>query len=427
VGRAGRALPLLLALLLALASHSAAAERLHAGFGATPLPTPEAGPLAGYGGLFTRSATGVLNPPEARALVVERGARRLAIVAVDLVIVRPPLRDALRAAARERGVEILLVAATHTHSGPGGYMTGWLPRFTTAGRHLPGAAQAIATAAIRALGEAIADLHPVRFGSGRASLTLAENRRRAGGPSETELPLLVFRSGQPEHGPIVLFSYGAHATVLSPASRDYSSDYLGPAHAALQQAGWRSVFLAGPLGDQRPTSRLGPLWPEDLQAQRAQAREVGEVLASAVLAAASAIEATQPDPRIAGAERWIDRPELQLRRFCPLWWAGPLVRGAASRFFAGKLLIQTLRIGDATLAGVPAEPTTRVGEAIRAKLAEARVPFVIAHANAWAGYVVTPSTYRRGGYEACMSFHGDGFADRLTDEVERTLRLLAVD
>ncbi len=53
------------------------------------------------------------------------------------------------------------------------------------------------------------------------------------------------------------------------------------------------------------------------------------------------------------------------------------------------------------------------------------VPFVLAHANDWIGYVVEQERYASGGYEACLAFHGPELADWLVAESEETLRLLA--
>ena len=119
------------------ASASSGGDELRAGFGSAPLPAPEGGPLAGYGGLRTRRAHGVLDAPEARALVLDQGDVRLALVTLDLVISRPGLRDRLREHASQRDVDSVLLAATHTHSGPGGYLEGWWAERITAGEERP--------------------------------------------------------------------------------------------------------------------------------------------------------------------------------------------------------------------------------------------------------------------------------------------------
>jgi hypothetical protein len=117
-------------------------------------------------------------------------------------------------------------------------------------------------------------------------------------------------------------------------------------------------------------------------------------------------------------------PDVHVRRFCPLWWAGPLASGFARGFLSSHAPVQVMQVGPAWFVGVPAEPTSEIGSAIRSRLPDGSVPFVVAHANDWTGYVVSAEVYGRGGYESCMSFHGAGFAESLVDEVGAAVRAL---
>ena len=60
-----RSVACLLGLGLVLAAPTTAVStELRAGYGRAPLPAPDGGPLAGYGGLFDRNAEGVADPPK---------------------------------------------------------------------------------------------------------------------------------------------------------------------------------------------------------------------------------------------------------------------------------------------------------------------------------------------------------------------------
>jgi hypothetical protein len=401
----------------------AAAGELRAGFGVAALPTPEDAPLSGYGGLRDRRAESVLDPPEARALVFEAGELRVGLVTLDLVIARPLLRDALIEEARRVGVNSVVLVATHTHSGPGGYVPGWFAERVTSGSFDPAAPERLVRAASRALGRAMGDLRAVEVGAAMGSADLAENRRQPGGPRETALPVL--RLEVPEGGPRrVLFAYGAHPTVLSPKSHVYSADYPGAARASLAKAGWEAAFLPGPLGDQQMTSALGPLWSSDLALQRAQRQEVGQRLAQAVLSALDRVEAA-PAARFAAVERWVELPAVRARRGCLAWWLGPIGGRTLRSFLSPRVPIHAVQIGEAVLIALPGEPTTRVGDRMRKLVSSDQVPFVVSHANDWIGYVVGADRYREGGYEACLAFHGRELADWLVAETEETLRRLS--
>ena len=65
-----------------------------------------------------------------------------------------------------------------------------------------------------------------------------------------------------------------------------------------------------------------------------------------------------------------------------------------------------------------------MGAAIRGAATGDLQPFVISHANDWLGYAVSAGEYERGGYEACMSFHGSDFSAWLVREAGATLDML---
>jgi hypothetical protein len=359
-----------------------------------------------------------LDPPEARALVLAKDGLRVALVSMDLVVIRPALRKELGDAVPDLDLDALILVATHTHSGPGGYMPGRLPARIVAGSYQPGISRGLVLAAQQALRRAVEDLAPAHVVAGSAELGLARNRRDSDGPHETSLPFV--RIDFPgEQRPILLFAYGAHPVVLSPKSQAYSADYVGATRAWLASHGWRSLFLPGPLGDQEPKSELGPLWPRDVGKQRAQVVEIGAVLAEAVQRRALELPApdfaTNSDVRLAAVHNWIDLPEARIRRFCTIWWFSPFVKGTLHGFLSRRAPIHAVRIADAQIIALPGEPVHAVGREIREQLDSRGPVFVVAHANDWIGYVVSEQGYRRGGYEACLSFHGADLAKQLVD------------
>jgi hypothetical protein len=119
--RALYAVPIVLALGAGggLASDAESAGGLEVGFGKADI-TPEVGDddrpvyLAGYG--QGRQATGVHDPLWARAVVLEGGGERVALVSVDLIGVQLELTEAVR--ARLDGFAHVLVGSTHNHEGP---------------------------------------------------------------------------------------------------------------------------------------------------------------------------------------------------------------------------------------------------------------------------------------------------------------------
>jgi hypothetical protein len=395
--------------LLALLAGTQAGAReleLRAGYGSAELETPLGAPLAGYGGLWDRRAEGTLDPPRAIAVVLEQGTLRVALLSLDIVIARPSLREALLARTADLELDLLSLVATHTHSGPGGYLPGWLAERVTGGTHDPDVVPALTSRAEQALRSAVADLAPARLSSGTAALDLARNRRRADGPRETELPLL--RIDGVGATPVVVFSYGAHPTVLPGSSRMYSGDWVGAARTELLRTGYRALFLPGPLGDQAPGT-------DDGTEPRSRLLEVGAGVAEVASGLARSLPPGSDLPLLDARERWVEPPAPELRRFCALWWLAPFTAPAIARFVSTRVPFQRLEIGAATLIALPAEPGAALGEQIRAPL-RARARFVIAHANDWLGYAVVRSEFERGGYEPCLSLHGAGFGAWLAEQ-----------
>ncbi len=413
----------LVLLLVASALPARSAEELRAGFGVAPLPMVLGAPLGGYGGLVDRKARSVLDPPQARALVLEHEGSRLGIVALDIVIPRGELRSAVLREIAPLGIGGLLLAATHTHSGPGGYIEGFLAARVTSGGFRPEIRTALVKSAVDALRAATEDLQAARLTTGETEVALAENRTHPDGARETALPLLeLLREDAP---PIVLFAYGAHATTLSVRSHAYSADYIGAARRSLEERGVKALFLAGPLGDQRPRDPVEPV-PQGADPEVAEANEIGTALASAVWNALPSLHASAPRLRLHEQELAVH--PFEPRRFCAFWFLKPFVRGAAERVLPESALLQAWAIGDARLLALPAEPTSELGRDLRASIRTRfpeSTPFVLAHSNEWTGYALTPRGYREGGYESCLSFQGSAFGTTLVGESERALERLA--
>ncbi len=106
-------------LAFVLACPIAAAEPLRVAFGEADI-TPEVAPgkrpvwIAGFG--HGRQATGVHDPLMARAVVLDDGQRKLALVSVDLIGLQYP--NVLRIRERLKDISYVLVSSTHNHEGP---------------------------------------------------------------------------------------------------------------------------------------------------------------------------------------------------------------------------------------------------------------------------------------------------------------------
>ncbi len=95
-------------------------QMLQAGVGRAVITPAQGIPLAGY--FNPRPNTGKLDDLFAKALLLQKGESRIAIVSCDLCFLPPELVENVRCLLRQDGLgnwaEHLLLMATHTHTGP---------------------------------------------------------------------------------------------------------------------------------------------------------------------------------------------------------------------------------------------------------------------------------------------------------------------
>ncbi len=114
---------LVLGIVLLAAAPAQAAPKLRAGAGQADITPPQTGYYLGGWTRADRLGTGVSTRLFSNALVLQRGQRKLALVAVELFAIPAGLQEAVAAKLAALGFDRtnVLLAASHTHSGPGGF------------------------------------------------------------------------------------------------------------------------------------------------------------------------------------------------------------------------------------------------------------------------------------------------------------------
>ncbi len=158
-----------------------------------PLPLPPGVGLAGYGPL--RRARGVRDSPMVRTVAIGG----LAVVAIDVLEISPQLEAAITARFRRRFGEApppMLVAATHSHSGPGGTDANPVAEWLAEGRYEPALVDALADTVALAVRHAQADESPADISwSSVARSDLQEERDPGGRRDPTLFVLPAARAG----------------------------------------------------------------------------------------------------------------------------------------------------------------------------------------------------------------------------------------
>src|SRR4051794_36493161 len=112
--------------LIACFAFSASAQgKLAAGVGKSDITPPIGTPLSGYGARMGRPSTGVHDPTEARALILDNGSEKVAFVSVDHLGFDHGMVERVRARASEAthiSPDHIFVMSSHTHAGGGAFL-----------------------------------------------------------------------------------------------------------------------------------------------------------------------------------------------------------------------------------------------------------------------------------------------------------------
>jgi hypothetical protein len=237
--------------------------------------------LAGYAAR-TRPSEGVLLDIWAKALALEDAAgSKSVLVSAEVLGFSREMSDYVAQRVRERyGVprERLILAATHTHSGPvtGNLLQPAYPLDDAQREVIRRYTAWFLDQVVELVGRAIADLAPARLEFEQGLAGFAVNRRRVGarhrpGPVDQDVPVLAVRSPDGKLRAVV-FGYACHNTVLA----DYviNGDYAGFAQEAIEKEypGATALFVANCGADANPLPRRSV----------ELARMYGQILAAAV-------------------------------------------------------------------------------------------------------------------------------------------------
>lgn len=235
--------------------------------------TPQTGlKMYGYAGRKS-GATGELDPLYARTLVLETGDKRFALVVLDLGrVFAPSWIEQLRARVRQSsGIDYVLVAAIHTHSGPD--PTDQFPVPNEPDWETP-----ILDKVAHAIDQAHANAVEARLGTGYGVAYIGHNRLRDNPDgtaswferNPTMVPtapvdptVAVLRVDNSQGQPIaILVNYACHPVIFGPDNLKYSADWPGVMIKTVKQAFAGKpvvMFLQGGDGDINPYYAVTPL------------------------------------------------------------------------------------------------------------------------------------------------------------------------
>ncbi|MEQ1932876.1 MAG: hypothetical protein ABL962_03215 [Fimbriimonadaceae bacterium] len=362
------------------------------------LTPPEQLPLGGYtkrGGKVSEPGGETLY---SRVALLSQGKLRVAVVSLEMLTVPESL---VREVSRRVPGEIkLFLVATHTHCAPdsqilndrmtmaipgiGSYREKWLTWYADR------IALSIRNAA-QARQEVVQALQMSQF-----EPKLNRSRTPYGFPDPTATQ--VFANGRP------LFTiFSAHATVWDDARNQTGGDWPG---ALATNVG--GLVLPGAIGDVSPAAD-GPSgaikikqFVSSFQAASRRANRTELVPSLSLIIQNIELGTHELHPEFAKAN---GVPEVIAKRLI-------------DTFAPPEATITTLKLGRLSLVGVPGEPTSYVGRQIAGGS-----PWVVplSHVNGWIGYIVDPTHYWLGGYEAMLTLYGPDTSTHVIKAARLTL------
>ena len=328
--------------------------------------------LAGYAG--RRRAQRVITPVYARALAIEAGGARAWIASIDTLLIPPGLSIP--------GCGFL--AATHTHSGPGGLWDSFAAGFAGAGSFDKEQSKAVQAALGQALKEAESALAPATLMIAGEEWKQGPSRARSEGPIDTGFLVLRLQGAMKPIATVI--DYAMHPT--SAPRDELSADWPGAAAAQFDEP---LFVLQGALGNATFDRAMST---EQLGIRVAQEAQL--LLASAPQQPSLAVECAQRAVQLPAPQASLSVPRLFRRAFANLLAIG----------FAPQAVETEISLGQLTLLGIPGEPVGQLGLRARPKV-------LVSLANGYAGYVETEERWNKGDGESARTDFGPSLARAL--------------
>jgi neutral ceramidase len=381
---------------------------------------------------------GVHDPLLAQLLMLQADGDPIVLISLDLLGVNLEITESVRRGiAEEMGIpaEAIMLACSHTHSGPAGFLPD-VPGLRT--HPDPEFRRVVERKIVGAAREAAARFQPatVAVGTGHVRGVGANRNDPEDGPFDDEL--IVMRvdgaAGQPL---AVLMCFGCHPTVMGHENLLFTADFPGAARRTLSAIYPETTFLFanGTAGDisARFTRR---------EQTFAEVERLGRILAGEVLKAINTAEPGKA-PTLGYEVKPMDLPlrdfpssdEAQARierlqdeldqlkasgashgeiRQVFTQWQGAVGLAEMAETLKGRVQVSTqvqrLRIGDLTLVGLPGEPFTRIGLKIKEE-SPFRHTVVLSYCNDEVGYFPDRQAYTKETYEALISPYPDDVAE----------------
>jgi hypothetical protein len=328
----------------------------------------------------------------ARALVLEKGKTRIAIVSIDNLGWPSVLANRSRKMIDVIPPENILIGATHTHSAPDAY--GFTDENGNTGAD-PAYLEWCVNQIADAVNEAVSKLEPalLRTAVGEAKGKIAYNyyADKLYDPRCGVIQVIGSSGNNKNNTIATLVNYAIHPEILSTKRKLISPDLCGPLYDRIEaKAGGIAVFMNSALGgmitadNRRENGREANDWEECIRIGNLLADEALRIIEPAPL---------QEDPDIYCTSEMINLPvESEEMRY--IFKNSPILNRAAddNNFSVISTQLNLLNIGKAQVITIPGEALPNIGYYIKRHM-KTDQPFMFGLTNDAFGYILTKVDY----------------------------------
>ena len=357
-----------------------------------------------------------------RALVLEKGKMRVAIVSIDNLGFPAILGDRVRKLVKGIPPENILIGATHTHSAPDAY--GFADEQGNTGADLKYLDWCVRQMAA-AVNEAVTKIEPavLKIAVGKAKGKIAYNyyAEQLYDPRCGVIQAIA-TSGDRKGKPIAtLVNYAIHPEVIGSEQGILSPDLCGPLYNRIEaKAGGMAIFMNSAQGgmvtadNRRPQGKEARTWEECVR--------IGELLADEALRIIESAD-IQDNPGLYCIFKDIQFPvDSPLLRFV---LKNSVLKYRLDKNFKVTTRMNLVNIGTAQILTIPGEALPNIGYYLKRNM-KTRHPFLFGLTNDAFGYILTRvdfNSFERYDYITRTSLGemtGEIYIDKALDLIEKS-------
>lgn len=356
-----------------------------------------------------RPQSGVHDDLHVKALVLDDGRTKIAILSLDLIYLYAQWVDAIKRAAVGFAPENVIVTCTHTHSAPC-----TIGIFGPQGKaiNLDYVSWVIGRA-VQAIGQASENMRPATIAFGKADLPIATETREGKpervmanvahnwhnpGVFDPSVQVMLAKDAKTGETIATMVNFGSHPDALPESSTVVSSDWADYLYRDVSKAiGGTTMFVNGACGG---------IEPADMSGSEEWLERMGTTLAKTAIEAARSTEAVE-QPRVKIASQRVRFPVTNAELM------GEIRKGVIPVQLEPDNTttcdMEMVAIGPAEMITIPGEPHPEFTAKLK-DIMTGKYEFVLGVANHCLGYFVAKETWDPKGVQESLSA-GDKLED----------------